>query len=387
MKTINFILFFSIFFTVYGLLNYYIFIRGWQSIPQGSLLRVYYVILFVIIALSFIIGRVLENYWLSPVSEAFVWIGSFWLGAMLYLVLAIAALDILRLLNHWLALFPSFIITDYVKSKQITAYVLISCVTIVLIIGYLNALKPQIRTLNLTIPKKHAELQSLNIVAASDIHLGTIVGRKRFDRIVTMINGLNPDIVLLPGDIVDEDIAPVIKENLGESLKTIKSRYGVFAITGNHEYIGGVEQACRYLADHNVIMLRDSIIKINNNVYLVGREDRSINRFNGRKRKSLEELLSQVDKTYPIILMDHQPFGLDEAAKNGVDLQLSGHTHHGQLWPLNLITKMVYEVSWGLTKKESTQFYISCGVGTWGPPIRVGNTPEIVNIRMNFSSK
>jgi len=95
-------------------------------------------------------------------------------------------------------------------------------------------------------------------------------------------------------------------------------------------------------------------------------------------------VLSGADPSYPVILMDHQPFNLDKAAEAGVDLQLSGHTHHGQIWPLNYITKAIYEVSWGYKEIGRTQFYVSCGYGTWGPPVRLGNRPEIMNIRIKF---
>ncbi len=384
MKALGFIIFFSIFFTIYGLSNYYIYIRGAQAIPSGSSLKTPYVVLFLIISSSFIVGRILERFTLSFISELFVWIGSIWLAAMLYFFLAIVFLDLIRLLNHFFHFFPSCVTNDYAKTKAVTGLVTLCAVTILLTAGFINALTLQIRTLEITIPKKVAEMKSMNIVAVSDIHLGTIIGRKRFDRIVEKINALQPDIVLFPGDIVDEDLAPVIKDNLGESLKNIKPKYGVYAITGNHEYIGGVEEACRYLTEHGVTMLRDTAIKINHTLFLIGREDRSIGQFQGKRRKTLEELMQGVDTTSPVILMDHQPFHLEEAVRNRVDLQLSGHTHHGQLWPLNLITNRVYEISWGYLKKEQTHIYVSSGAGSWGPPIRLGNTPEIVNIRLSF---
>ena len=174
----------------------------------------------------------------------------------------------------------------------------------------------------------------------------------------------------------------MIRQNLGETLRKINSRLGVFAVTGNHEYIGGVEEACRYLGDHGITMLRDESVMIDDRVYIVGREDRSIG--SGR-RKSLDDLLLRVDKSFPVILMDHQPFRLEEAENAGVDLQLSGHTHHGQLWPFNFITKKVYELSWGYKKKGNTHVYVSCGVGTWGPPVRTGNRPEIINMKLRFA--
>jgi predicted MPP superfamily phosphohydrolase len=224
----------------------------------------------------------------------------------------------------------------------------------------------------------------MNVVVASDIHLGTIVCKSKLERIVERINALEPDLVLLPGDVVDEDIGPVIRNNLGETLRKIRSRFGVVAITGNHEYIGGVEPASKYLVEHGITMLRDSSITINDSIIIVGREDISIRGFTGKVRKPLNELMSGLDKSYPIILMDHQPFHLEEAEINGVDLQLSGHTHHGQLWPFNFITKKVYELSWGYKKKGNTHYYVSCGVGTWGPPVRTGNRPEIVNLKLKF---
>ena len=132
-------------------------------------------------------------------------------------------------------------------------------------------------------------------------------------------------------------------------------------------------------------MLRDSSIKIEESLDIVGREDRSIAQFARRKRKPVAELMVSVDKNFPVILMDHQPFKLEEAERFGVDLQLSGHTHHGQLWPFNFITKKMYEVSWGYKKKGSTHVYVSSGVGTWGPPVRTGNRPEIVHLKLTFA--
>lgn len=384
MKTLNFVIFFSIVFAVYGSVNYYIFIRGWQSLPVGSTLRSIYLPLFIFVALSFIAGRILENFWLSKVSDLLVWIGSFWLAAMVYFLFIVIVLDIVRLINHFLPFYPEIIRANYSGAKQVAALASLISVAIVVIAGYINALNPGVSELSLNIDKAANGRQSLNMVFASDIHLGTIVGRQRFDRVVAKINALNPDIVLLPGDIVDEDLKPVIRENIGESLRNIKAPLGVYASTGNHEHIGGVEEAFKYLTEHDIVMLRDSVTKVNDEFYLVGREDRDGKRFSGIERRSLEDLMRDVDLNYPVILMDHQPIGLDDAVSNKVDLQISGHTHNGQLWPFNYITGAIYEVSRGYKKKGDTHFYVSSGVGTWGPPVRTGNRPEIVNIRLNF---
>jgi hypothetical protein len=384
MKTINFLIFFSIVFAIYGLLNYYIFIRGWQAIPRDSTLRTYYLVLFLFVALTFFAGRILESRLPVFVSDILIWIGSFWWGAILYFFLIVVALDLIRLINHFLPIYPPAIANNYAFAKQVIALSSVIIVLIAMMGGYFNARKVRIKTITLTIPKQAGNMKTLNVVSASDIHLGTIIGRDMLDQIVGKINALNPDIVLLPGDIIDEDPKPVIRQNIGEALRQIKAPLGVYAITGNHEYYGGVESTCKYLEAHGITMLRDTTAKIADSFYLIGRDDREKSRITGQKRRPLPELVADIDKSMPLILMDHQPVGLNQASENGIDLQISGHTHYGQLWPLGYITDLIYEVSWGYKQIGQTHFYISSGAGTWGPPIRLGNTPEIVNYKIGF---
>lgn len=379
------ILFLSIFSLITGSISFYIFIRGLQAIPSGSSLRLPYIILFWIVAFSFIGGRLLENHVPPFLAELLVWTGSLWIAAMIYFLLAVVALDLIRLVNHCIPFYPAAVTNHYPQTKSIVGAGIVGIVGIVLLIGHINSILPRVVTLNLPIARKWSKIDHLNIVAVSDVHLGIIVGRSRFDRIVNQINSMDPDLVLLPGDIVDEDLAPVIRQNLGEALRNLKSRYGVFAVTGNHEYIGGVDDACRYLLDHDIIMLRDQSVKVADSFFIVGREDRSSGGFRGgRPRKSLAELMEAVDGNYPVLLMDHQPFGLMEAAAQKIDLQISGHTHYGQLWPVNFIVNRIYELAWGYKKIAGTQYYVSCGVGTWGPPVRLGSRPEIINFRLRF---
>jgi predicted MPP superfamily phosphohydrolase len=386
MNRLNFIIFFSVFFLLYGLINSYIFLRGWQAIPGDSPLRTPYAVVFWVVALSFIAGRFIERVSITQFSTAIVWVGSFWFAAFAYFTLAALLVDALRLANAVVPFFPAFVTENLARTKAVLVLGVSGGVMIALTAGYFNAKNPRLKTLEISIPKSAGSLKILNVAVASDIHLGTIIGNGRLSSIVDSINNLHADLVLFPGDIVDEDLAPVIKQNLGETLRTIKAKYGVFAVTGNHEYIGGVEDACKYLNDHGIRVLRDEVITVNGGVRIVGREDRSSGQFAGKRRKPLDELLGSVDKRFPVIMMDHQPIGLNEAMDAGVDLQLSGHTHHGQLWPFNWITEAIYEVSWGYKKKEQTHYYVSSGVGTWGPPVRLGNTPEIINLKIRFDA-
>jgi predicted MPP superfamily phosphohydrolase len=376
MKSHEVAVFFVIFFTVYGLLNWYLFTHGWRALPPGSSWRTPYLVLFLVLSLSFFAGRFLERMWISPLSDGLVWIGSFWMGALLYLLMAALLVDFVRVVNAVTPFLPADLSPE-TPVKILGAVVLL--VTLLMTAGWINAMSPVTRQIDLRIAKRANADRTYRIVAASDIHLGTIIGRRRLRHLVERINGLSPDLVLFPGDIVDEDLGPVVKENLGEVLRDISARDGVYGVTGNHEYIGGVEAACRYLTEHGIVMLRDSVVRLQNGIVLLGREDRS-----SRSRKSLETMLAGTDGKAPLIVMDHQPFRLSESQAVGADLQLSGHTHDGQLWPLNYITAAVYEVSWGLVNKGGTAVYVSCGFGTWGPPVRIGNRPEILDITLHF---
>lgn len=384
MKTSSFLIFISVVLLVYVLVNYYIFIRGLSAIPKNSSLKNYYIIIFLFFALSFWAGRILESFMSSFPTDLLVIVGSLWLAFMLYFFLFAILFDFLRLLNYFFGIFPNIIIENYSKVKL---FILISTVLItigIIIYGHINFTSPKIRELEISIPKKNAQIKSLNIAVASDIHLGTIVSKSRLDDFVEKVNSLNADIILLPGDIFDEDIGPVIKKNLGDDIRKLKSKYGAYAVTGNHEYIGGAEAAVKYMEEHEIRVLRDEAVFIDSSFYIIGREDKDKERFSGTKRKELKEIVSALNQAYPKILLDHQPIGLQSAQTNGIDLQLSGHTHHGQLWPLNFVTSMIYEISYGYRKVEDTHYFVSSGFAGWGPPVRTGSRTEIVNIKINF---
>jgi len=373
-------IFFSVVFGVYFLLNYYLFIRGWQSFSIANYSRIIYSIIFFVVVLSYPLSIFLERTSWVKTSEPLIWIGSLWLGAMMYFFLIIVIIDFIRLLDYFFSFLPAFIFAD----GAIIACISIAVVMLLMIVGFINARNPVVKQLQIHIPKKANNFKELNIVAVSDMHIGMLIKHHMVKRLVKMIKELNPQLVLFAGDTIDEVLDPVIKYNLGEPLKTINAPLGVFAITGNHEFIGGIKNSIAYLESLGITVLKDEVIKISDSFYLAGRLDHDILRFTNKKRLGLEELLKDVDASLPLILLDHQPFHLDESAKHNVDLQISGHTHHGQMWPLNYITQAIFELSRGYIKKGNSHFYISSGFGSWGPPVRIGNRPEIVNIKLSF---
>ena len=374
-------MFFTVVFSIYFLINAYIFVRGWQAVPSASAWRLAYVVVFLFFFSAFILGRVIERGRISLASEALIWVGAFWLAAMLYFVLVCAALDLARLVNHFIPFFPKAVTADYGRAKVITFVVSIAAVALLVLGGHINTLFIRTRTLNLDIPKGVSGPKTLNIVLASDIHLGSIVGASRLRSIVDRINSLHPDLVILDGDVVDEDLTSVIGRNVGDALSDIRAPLGVIAVTGNHEYFGGIVPAVKYLTTHNVRLLRDEVMTIRDDVYIVGRED---THHSGTARKPLSELMARVDKRFPVIVLDHQPRNLAEAASLGADVELCGHTHNGQLWPWNLLVLSFYDVKYGYRRVGNMHVYVTSGAGTWGPPVRIGTHPEVVDIILHF---
>ncbi len=370
----SFSIFFSIAFAIYALINCYIFVHLSPIVPKsfGPL----FLPIFVAVALTFIFGEVLEHRRSTAYGRVITWVGAFWLGAIAWLVPAFLILDVLRLI---LGLFSGiFQGTQGRATSQTVTDAIVVFTFAGMLAGFLNARKIRVKPLNIGVEKA---CPPLRIAAISDMHMGTLIGQGMVRQMVHKINALHPDLVLMIGDQVDGNPHPVMQLDLGSELKKIESRYGVFAITGNHEYIGNAETSCAYLEAHGITMLRDATAEVAG-IQIVGREDVAAKQFANCDRKTLADLLVTVDKSKPLILMDHTPFHLEQAEQNGIDLQLSGHTHHAQIWPWSFITRMVYEVSWGYKRKGSTHIYVSCGAGTWGPPIRIGNTPEIMDIRL-----
>jgi predicted MPP superfamily phosphohydrolase len=372
--------FFIIFLSLYSALNYYIGLRGWQALEGAAYLRPLYLIIFLFSSLSYIFSKVVQRYLPTIIYETIEIIGSFWFAFMLYFFLTVVLLDIIRAANWGFNFLPYF--NNYSSVKLITLGVVTGIVILIIIGGYINTRTLKIETLNIEIPSRNSSLKELNAVLISDIHLSSINGDGFAKDIVNKINILHPDIVFVGGDLVDDKAAVLREKEIGFSFKDLKAPLGVYGITGNHEYINGVDSSVNYMKELNVIVLRDSSITINNGFVLIGREDRSRGL---KRRKPLKELVDGSEKNLPVILMDHTPFQLEEAMENGVDLQLSGHTHHGQMFPINLITSKIYELSRGYKKKGNTQYYVSSGVGTWGPPVRTGSRSEIVNLKIKFT--
>jgi len=381
MKSV-FIIFFITTLLVYGSANVYIFIRGYQALPNLAPVKISYTVIFLFAALSFMVGMFFPRLLNIGIPYFISWIGLLWFALVLYLFMGTLLVDIVRLLNHFFNFLPSILHTHYNTVKLITASSIFVISSLILLCGYINAATPKLKHVEINLNAGSGSLEKLECLFMTDVHLGTIINQKRLSKIIEISNSVNPDIVLLGGDIVDQHINQLIERNLGAMKTQFLSKYGVFGVLGNHEYFGGYKSVVEYFEKYDVKFLRDEFVVIDDSFILAGRHDRDMPRFLNTERKSLNEFIPS-DRTLPVILLDHQPI-VDEAVKEKISLQLSGHTHDGQMWPMSLITDYIWKISYGHKKIEDTHFFVSCGVGTWGPPIRIGNRPEIVHITINF---
>ena len=377
-------IFFTIFFTVYTALNYYIFIRGWQALAAYSYLRPYYIVVFVLVAYGYVFSKLLYKLLPPLVYDIWLGVGAIWFAFLVYFILTLLLIDIFRLFDSWFHFLPAFIQKEYELTKKIIAVIVIAVVGLIVFLGNLNKRDITVKTLELQFPKGDGKLSEVNIVAASDLHLSPIDGERLLTKIIDKMDSLNPDIILLAGDIVDDKAEILEQRKIGESFRRLNPKYGIYTINGNHEFINGVDASVKYAEHLGMKVLRDGYVIIDSSFYLIGREDVSMKSFIGKDRKTLKEIISSINTNHPKILLDHTPVKLEQAEKNGIDLQFSGHTHHGQIWPANIITNMIYEVSWGYKKKGDTHYYVTSGAGTWGPPVRTGSKSEIVNIKITF---
>ncbi len=381
MRKYQMIIFFTIALTIYSLVNLYIFFKGYHAIPILQNNRLLYSIIFFFLAVIFIVAKFLESRHSSIISDALNIVGGFWLAFMLYGFLFFFLSDIILLVMR---------ISRIINSENIFlfrrwSFIIIAIISSLLIIGgFINAIIPVIKSYDIAINKPAGEIKTLKIAAVSDIHIGSIIRKRSLKKLSVMLKDMNPDIVLLLGDIVDGELGPVLRDDLLQYLTIPKCKYGLYAITGNHEFIGGAGRTIPYIESKGIRILKDEIITLDGGIQLIGRIDRDSFRFYRKQRLSLGELMKQADTSKPVILLDHQPFHLDESVKYGVDLQLSGHTHNGQMWPLNYVTSWIYELSYGYLKKGKTQFIVSSGYGLWGPRVRSGSRSEVLLINIKF---
>ena len=290
-------------------------------------------------------------------------IGTSSIMVMLYLVMLFLVLDLGRLMH----LVPRSLVYHNWQSALVI-FVMIFGIFLYGNLHYKNKVRvPLELKSSKPLPREY------RAVMLSDLHLGYHNPRQEFARWVDIINAEKPDFILIAGDIIDGSMRPLLEEKVAEEFHRLKAP--VYACLGNHEYYAGEPRAQQFYKDAGIHLLIDEAATIDSSIVIVGRDDRT-----NMRRKPVKDLVNglvNVQSPY-IIVLDHQPYNLDRSEAAGVDFQLSGHTHRGQVWPISWITDRIYECSWGSHQRGSTQYYVSSGIGIWGGKFRIGTQSEYV---------
>lgn len=361
---------------VYALANFYVSLRIWQALPcHTATTRILLVAVMLFLVFSLFVPFLWSHTLPAGGISFFYKVGTSWMFILLYLFLFLLLRDVVLLADRFIHYLPAAL-TGSPGFRSLSTLVAAGIAGVILFAGYLKYTSKKRVGLSVR-TEKAADSKPLKIVALSDLHLGYNIGVPELKEWVGIINAEKPDLILIAGDLIDTNIAPLEENHMEEYLRQLKAPLGVYACAGNHEYISDIRRSTDFIERSNIRLLRDSAVLIDQRLYIVGRDDRT-----NPNRKPLSRLTENLDPSKLIILLDHQPYHLEEAVENGIDLQLSGHTHRGQVWPITWITDKLYEVSHGYKQKGNTHIYVSSGMGIWGGKFRIGSQSEYVVIEL-----
>lgn len=366
-------------------LNVYIFLKGIRLLEERKAWRAVFASLFILEFVLYLTGLYFHPLLPNNIVR-FLWLmGSTWMVFLFYMTLLWLIIDLLLYINKRKPIMGSYLNDNPRTSGAVFFAVTTISIVSIMYMGSYRFRNPTVTELEINIDKEAGELSSLRIAVISDVHLGYLINKKYATRYVDLINKQNADIILFVGDIIDAEIAPIIEQNMEEDFLRLNAPLGVYSCTGNHEYRYEAEQKISWLNDNaGIKMIRDSAVLIDSSFYVVGREDWII-----PSRKNLKTILTEqnVDSSLPIIVLNHTPDNLNEEMENGADIALYGHTHDGQVFPFNFLTKLMFEVSYGYKKKGNTNVYVSSGLGLSGPQYRIGTKSEIAVLDVTFTKE
>ena len=328
-------------------------------------------------------------------------LSNYWLGTLLYIILTVVIADIIRIILRRC----KRINQEKLRSRRAFVAGGTACIVVISALSVWGAVNARIiRTTDytVTVDKEVPGMESLNVVLVADLHLGYNIGTIQMKQMVKKINRQNPDLVVIAGDIFDNEYEALDNpEQLISVLKGIKSKYGVYACYGNHDIDEKILAGFTFsqkdkkkmsdlrmdelLEKADIKLLSDEYVLIDNAFYLYGRPDSERPGRGITTRKTPAELTADLDHSKPILVIDHEPRELQELADAGVDVDLCGHTHDGQMFPGNLTIKLLWENACGYLKKDNMHNIVTSGVGLFGPNMRVGTKSEICPIKINFA--
>lgn len=358
--------------------------------------KVPFAVVYLFMALSPVIAFLLPK---SAVAIVIRRISTYWIGIMLYSLLYVVLFDLLRLIAKHTKLKNTLLFSR--GSVISIGSVVVACAVATCLYGIFNARNIKVNEYSVTVNKSCGSDKHLKAVLVADLHMGYAIGVDHITNMVEKINQQDADIVIIAGDIFDNSYDGMDDpEGIKAQLKSIKSKYGVYAVYGNHDIDekilmgftfdwGGKqlhnEKMTNFMKECNIKLINDESVLINDEFYLVGRRDTDKPGTEDGTRAEISELTKNLDKTKPIFVLSHEPDELQETADAGADIDFSGHTHDGQLFPGNLTIGLFWENPCGMIKKDNMYSIVTSGVGVYGTFMRVGTDAEICSVDIGFA--
>lgn len=358
--------------------------------------KVPFAVVYLFMALSPVIAFLLPK---SAVAIVIRRISTYWIGIMLYSLLYVVLFDLLRLIAKHTKLKNTLLFSR--GSVISIGSVVVACAVATCLYGIFNARNIKVNEYSVTVNKSCGSDKHLKAVLVADLHMGYAIGVDHITNMVEKINEQDADIVIIAGDIFDNSYDGMDDpEGIKAQLKSIKSKYGVYAVYGNHDIDekilmgftfdwGGKqlhsEKMTNFMKECNIKLINDESVLINDEFYLVGRRDTDKPGTEDGTRAEISELTKDLDKTKPIFVLSHEPDELQKTADAGADIDFSGHTHDGQLFPGNLTIGLFWENPCGMIKKDNMYSIVTSGVGVYGTFMRVGTDAEICTVDIDFA--
>ena len=373
-------LFILFFFLVYGLFHVYAFFRVRAALTLSFRTNIFIAIFMLIMVLAPFIINFSERHGFELFARVTSYIGYIWMGVLLLFVTSSLLFEIYRLVIYLAALISRKNLATMFPSAGFSFFIPLVLSIAVGAYGFFEARNVRTEQVTIRTSKLPDNISRFKIVQISDVHIGLIVREERLKRIVNEVKLAEPDILVSTGDLVDGQINRLA--GLEEILNEINPRYGKFAITGNHEFYAGIDQALDFTRKAGFKLLRGEGVHVGDIMNIAGVDDPAGKTFNRYNKVPEKALLSGLNNGRFTLLLKHRPF-VDNASQGLFDLQLSGHTHKGQIFPFTLITKMFFPHQSGIFNLlNNSILYVSRGTGTWGPPIRFMSPPEVTVIEL-----
>jgi len=374
------ILFFVSILSLYSLLHLYVFLKMRSALAFSGVTAIFLIVFMALMVSAPVVVRVLEGNRFDVTARLISYLGYTWMGLVFLFFFCSLAIDMYRLLVYATGRMFHTGFPFLLPSPRIAFFIALLPALAIAVFGLYEARTIRTETVVIRSPKIPKEIGALTIAQISDVHLGLIVRHKRLKRILNVVRRAKPDILVSTGDLVDGQIDNL--NGLAELLQVVNPPYGKFAITGNHEFYAGLDQALNFAQSAGFTVLRGETSDAAGIITVAGIDDPTGKYFGSYKGVSEKALLSHLSKKRFVLLLKHLPV-VNKEALGLFDLQLSGHTHKGQIFPFNLITRLFFPYHTGLIPlSHGSQLYVSRGSGTWGPPIRFLSPPEVTIIKL-----